>query len=87
MIEAFHSYGLKTVFTAPELVFIFGSASAVPAGCDPAAHDRRQNAIDNCQHRGRSHPLRNLRKGLMTRHPAKTGQMHDFDRAASGRPA
>jgi hypothetical protein len=46
MIEAFHSYGLKTVFTAPELAFdSWICLCGADAAC--AAHDRRQKAIDN----------------------------------------
>ena len=71
MIEVFHSYGLKTVFTAPELAFDFRTfllRFELDAAC--AAHDRRKNAIDNAAKAifgGRdrtaagSHPLRNLR--------------------------
>jgi hypothetical protein len=33
MIQAFHSYGLKTVFTAPELAFDSGICLCAPAGC------------------------------------------------------
>ena len=88
MIEAFHSYGLKTVFTAPELAFdswiclcgagrmrpaIDNAARAIFGGRDPP--------------RPESPASQSSSEGLVTRHPAKNGQMHDSDRAAFGTPA